>query len=276
VSFAHTLFDRTVGFEGSTRPLALMRICLALIAWSRYALDLSLFQRLTLGYTVLGLAFFVSSTAMLFGIASRVATAATGVLLLLGTYVYLGLFRGVEPFTHHHCYLLSFAICLLALTPCGKSYSFDRWRAVVRAEREGKPAPPERGLLWAQRLIALQIAALYFWSAYDKTNVAFLSGARLEMIAGALYFGSDFPRSPLFHTSMVFLAWATVVLEYLLAFGLFVPGLRGPLILAGFIFHAIIYVTLPVATFSVTMWVLYLSFLEPDEVHGFLDHWSGR
>lgn len=271
MSFARALLDRTIGFEGSTRPVALMRIGLALVAWSRFAFDLSLFQRLTLGYTVLGLAFFVSSTAMLFGIASRAATAATGSVLLLGTYVYLGLIRGVEPFTHHHCYLLSFAICLLALTPCGASYSFDRWRAVVRAEREEKSAPPERGPLWAQRLIALQVAAIYFWSAYDKTNVAFLSGARLEMLAGALYFGSDFPQSPLYHSVMVFLSWATVVLEYLLAFGLFVPRLREPLLLAGFLFHAIIYVTLPMFTFSATMWVLYLAFLDPDDVHAFLD-----
>jgi hypothetical protein len=96
------------------------------------------------------------------------------------------------------------------------------------------------------------------------------------MIAGARYFGSDFPRSPLFHAAMVFLAWATVVLEYLLAFGLFVPRLQGPLLLAGFLFHAIIYITLPVATFSVTMWVLYLAFLDPDRVHAILDRSAGR
>jgi hypothetical protein len=128
-----------------------MRIGLAIVAWSRYASNPSLFQRMTLGHALLGLAFFVSSTAMLVGIASLVATATTGITLLLGTYAHLSLYRGVEPFTHHHCYLLSFSICLLALTPCGKFYSFDRWRAVVRAEREGRPAPPERGLLWAGR-----------------------------------------------------------------------------------------------------------------------------
>jgi hypothetical protein len=252
-----------------------MRIGLVLIAWARYAEDLSFWKRLEWDFLAVGASFFVATTLMLLGVWSRVSTASAGATMLLGTYAYLGFQRGVEPWTHHHVYLLSVATCLLALTPCGASYSWDRWRAIARAERDGIVAPPERGALWAQRLIALQIAAVYFWAAYNKTASGFLSGAALELVAMSLYLGSDYPQSPLFHASMVSLSWMTVVLEYSLAFGLFVPRLRKWLIPAGVVFHAIIYVTLPVATFSATMWLLYLAFLDPDRVHAFLDRLGG-
>jgi hypothetical protein len=261
----------TVDYEGSTRSVALMRIGLALIAWARYAEELSFHRHLEWDFSMVGASFFVSSTLMLFGVCSRFSTAWTGATLLFGTYAHLGFQRGIEPWTHHHTYLLCIATCLLALTPCGGSYSWDRWRAVVRAEREGRAAPPEYGPLWAQRLIALQVATVYFWAAFNKTSVAFLDGSALEFVAMSLYLGSDYPQSPLFHATTVFLAWATVTLEYALAFGLFVQRLRVWLVPAGMVFHAIIYMTLPVATFSVTMWILYLAFLDPDQVHAFLD-----
>jgi hypothetical protein len=275
MSIIRALIGRTAGFEGSTRSVALMRIGIVLVAWSRYAEDLSFYKRLEWDFLAVGASFFVSTTLMLFGVWSRVTTAWAGATMLLGTYAYLGLQRGVEPWTHHHTYLLCIATCLLALTPCGGSYSWDRWRVVVRAEREGHAPPPERGPLWAQRLIALQVAAVYFWGAYNKTTSGFLGGDGLEFVSMSLYLGSDYPQSPLFHPAMVFLAWCTVALEYTLAFGLFFRSLHRWLIPAGFLFHAIIYVTLPVATFSATMWLLYLAFLDPDEVHAFLDRIGG-
>lgn len=275
MSVVRWLIDRTVLFEGSTRPAALMRIGLVWIAWARYAEDLSFWRQVEWDFFVVGASFFVSTTLMLLGVWSRFATAWAGATMLLGTYAYLGFQRGVEPWTHHHTYLLSVATCLLALTPCGRSYSWDRWRAVMRSEREGVSVPPERGALWAQRLIALQVAAVYFWGAYNKTTTGFLSGAALEFVAMSLYLGSDYPQSPLFHSAMVFLAWAIVLLEYALAFGLFVRPLRRWLIPAGLLFHAVIYVTLPVATFSATMWLLYLAFLDPERVHAFTDRLTG-
>ena len=74
----HALAERTVYFEGSTRPVALMRIGLALVAWSRYALELALFTHQSPAYFVLGLSFFGASSAMLAGFYSRLATAWTG------------------------------------------------------------------------------------------------------------------------------------------------------------------------------------------------------
>ena len=61
-------------------------------------------------------------------------------------------------------------------------------------------------------------------------------------------------------------AFAVVALEYCLAFGLPFRRTRRYLVLPGLAFHAIIYVTLPVYTFSATMALLYLAYFDADAV----------
>ena len=90
-----------------------------------------------------------------------------------------------------------------------------------------------------------------------------------------LYLGSDYPKSVLFHPAMVLLAWSTVALEFGLAFGLWWKRAQKFLIPFGMVFHALLYVLLPVGTYSLNMWLLYLAFLDPDAVHRFLDRLSG-
>jgi hypothetical protein len=190
-------------------------------------------------------------------------------------YYYGGVVRGIEPWTHHHTYLLAFAAFLCALTPCGRSYSLDRYLSVRKAKETGSPLPQESGNLWALRLIALQAALIYFWTAYDKTNWTFLSGITLERIFMWNYVGSDYPDFPGFHLMMVVISWITVLLEYALI-GLLFGRFRKWLVLPGLLFHGLIYILLPVGTFSLTMWALYLSFFDPDKVHALIDEISGN
>ncbi len=63
----------------------------------------------------------------------------------------------------------------------------------------------------------------------------------------------------------------TVVGEFALAFGLWIPRLRWWLIAFGVVLHASIYLALPVATFSATILFLYLAYFDPDAVHRFID-----
>ena len=142
--------------------------------------------------------FFVATALLFVGYHSRVAAVWAG-MVGLAMYQYFGHELGREPWTHHHTYLLAVAALLIALTPCGRSYSVDRYLAVMRAGHDGLPPPPERGNLWGLRLIVLQLSVLYFFSAFDKTSYAFLSGARLEQIFLWYYAGSDYPA---------FQAWA--------------------------------------------------------------------
>ena len=66
-------------------------------------------------------------------------------------------------------------------------------------------------------------------------------------------------------------AIGTIVVEYTLSVGLFVRPLQKWLMPIGMALHAGMYVFLPVKAFSALMWVMYLSYLDPESVHGALD-----
>ncbi|AZO70256.1 MAG: hypothetical protein E5V92_08210 [Mesorhizobium sp.] len=263
----HAIAARFVGWavdtEGSSRSSALIRVGLAMLFWSRWAGELLLYRDQSPAGLFLAANFFVATALLFVGYRSRVAAIWTG-SVGLAMYYYFGFQLGREPWTHHHTYLLAVAALLIALTPCGRSYSLDRYLAVMRAERAGLAPPAERGNLWGLRLIVVQLSVLYFFAAFDKTNHAFLSGARIEAILLWYYAGSDYPAGLAWLATIVSLA--VVALEYCLAIGLPFRATRRYLVLPGLAFHAIIYVTLPVYTFSATMALLYLAYFDADAV----------
>jgi hypothetical protein len=112
---------------------------------------------------------------------------------------------------------------------------------------------------------------LYLSTTWDKVNPAFLRGVRLQHHYMSLYVGSDYPTWAAFPLVCQALAVATVLTELSLAVGLWVPRARPFLIPVGILFHAALFVSLPVSTFSCTMWLLYLAYLDPDAVHRFID-----
>ncbi|MDX8534316.1 HTTM domain-containing protein [Mesorhizobium sp. VK25A] len=252
-----------VDTEGSSRSSALIRIGLAMLFWSRWAGELLLYMDQSPAGLLLAVNFFVATALLFVGYHSRFAAVWTGAVGL-AMYYYFGFQLGREPWTHHHTYLLAVAALLIALTPCDRSYSLDRYLAVMRAERAGLAPPAERGNLWGLRLIVVQLSVLYFFAAFDKSNHAFLSGARIEQIFLWYYAGSDYPVGLAWPATIV--SVAVVALEYCLAFGLPFRRSRRYLVLPGLAFHAIIYLTLPVYTFSATMALLYLAYFDADAV----------
>lgn len=262
-------------YEGSTRSSALMRIALAATAWTRWADELLYYRGDDGAYVLLSTAFFLSTTLMFAGLWSRVSTLAAGVTTLT-MYWYFGHALGREPWTHHHTYILAFGIFLSSLTPNGRSYSVDRWLAVRRATKAGTPIPPEWGNLWGVRLVCIQLSALYLWTAIDKTHLGFLSGDRLEHYLMWYYLGSDYPEIPGFHALMTMTAVGTTALEYALSIGLWFPRPRRVLVPLGLALHGGFYVLLPVATYTVTMWALYLAIFDPGAVHRVLELISGH
>ena len=255
--------------QGSTRPLGLIRIALAVIVFVRFGSELSFYQGDSLSFLLLGAAFFVFTSMMLVGYMAE--TACAGVAILLATFqFYLGYMRGYPGWTSHHVYLLLVSVSLLALSPCGRSFSLDRYRALATA-RSPRDVPPEYGDLWTQRLIALQLGALYFWTAVDKTNWQFLSGQRLQEAFIWSYDGRAL--EPLISAGALLpaLAVTVVVVEYFLAFAIFAQRWRACVLPIGLALHAAFYVLLPVSTYSATMMVLYLALIDPDEVHRLID-----
>ncbi len=257
--------DWAVYSEGSSRSSALVRIGLAMLFWSRWAGELLLYKDQSPLGLFLAVNFFLATALLFVGYHSRIAAVWTG-SVGLAMYYYFGFQLGREPWTHHHIYLLAVAALLIALTPCGRSYSLDRYLAVIRAGRTGLPPPAERGNLWGLRLIVVQLSVLYFFSAFDKSNYAFLSGARIEQIFLWYYAGSDYPAIPGLAWLATIVSLAVVALEYCLAFGLPFRRTRRYLVVPGLAFHAIIYLSLPVYTFSATMALLYLAYFDADAI----------
>jgi hypothetical protein len=273
--YRQRFLDWALRTEGSTRAVALMRIGLVLTVWTRWANDLVVFRHLTDGEWLFCAVFFLVTPFALIGLFTRVSVAATALCTLYLVYG-MGYAHGVEGYTHHHTTLLAWCCVWLAFTPCGRSYSVDRWLAIRRAEKSAQPWPEERANLWGMRLLALQASSLYFWTALNKCNVGFLSGARMAHYTMTFYTGSSAIDEGSVGALFWLLAWGTTALEFALAFGLFFPRARRYLMLAGLLLHGVFYAVLSVFTFTVTMWILYLAFLDPDQLHRFLDRLQGQ
>jgi hypothetical protein len=206
---------------------------------------------------------------MFIGLFSRIAAVGTAIVVNAIVF-YFGHKLGNGAWTHHHTTVLAFFLAWFALAPCGRSLSVDRWLALARAKKLGLLPPPERGPIWTLRLVSLQVAAVYFWTAFDKLNPAFAGGVKMEEY-WLTYYAAELPESPLFRVAALGASWATIGLEFALAVGLFVARTRRYLFPIGIALHGIFYVMLPVSTYSVTFWVAYLAFLDPDRFHLAID-----
>lgn len=261
--------------EGSTRPAGLLRIALAFLIWVRFADELAFYESGNLIAVVFEALFFLATACMLVGLRARLATGITAVLLGL-MYFGAGHGAGVTSWTSHHIYLLLSATTLLAFAPCGASFSIDRLRAVSDAEREGRSPPPERASLIVMRLIALQVVAVYFWSAVDKTTLSWISGERLQQVfwwqySGRLLFGAltnDYVT--------IILSVAVLVIEYLIALAILIRRFQPVAIPVAMILHVMLYLFVPVMTFSGTMILLYLAVIDADDTNRVIERLMGR
>lgn len=263
-----------VDYEGSTRSAGLIRLGLAFLIWARFGNEMLPMFAEGAGGFAFRICYFVATFAMAAGIWSRLACAASA--LCLGViYFYYGHFAGNAEWAAHHIYLLFVAAVFLAFTPAGRSYAFDRWIAVRRAEKQGVDPPMERGNLLGLRLIALQLVAIYFWGAVGKMTPAFLSGQRFQHFLYDFYSGVDFRAIPGFELLCAVAGSGAAFFELALVAGLLAPGFRRLFIPLGIAFHLIIYLFFPVLTFSLTMVLLYLAFIPADDVYTCLNRMQG-
>jgi hypothetical protein len=258
----------------STRPAALLRMGLCALLWARFGSELILSSRLGGAHPLLSLSFFAATSLSFLGVASRWTSAwVAGNALFL--YYGLGQMEKHEPYQHHHVAALAFGAVCVASLPTGGSWSVDRALAVARARRQGVAPPPEVGPTWGRYLLMAHILAIYGWGTFAKLTPAYMNGTRFTHYAMSLYIGSDIPKIPGFSLLMVALAWGGILVEPMIGLGLLFPRTRLWAFGLGLFFHATIYWTMPVATFSMTMWLFYLAFFPPDALMAQLARWSG-
>ncbi len=272
------MIDRVLSWctehEGSTRAVGLLRVALASIVLIRYGDEVAFFAAGDALHVAVAVFYFAFVPLMLVGLYSRIATVMVALVLLV-MYFPLGYLPDRVGWNHHHSYILLISVFFLSFTPCGRSYSVDRWREIGQSEASGIAPRPEFGRLWGTRLIGLQMSALYFWTAVDKTEWAFLSGERLEQIMVWQYAGRPLEAWVMMPAFLVAGSILVVVVEYLLAVAIHVPRLQKIAIPAALALHAGFYVLLPVDTYSITMMMLYLVVVDPNAVHRFIDRMQG-
>lgn len=207
----------------------------ALLVLAEWGDQLILLRDTRLLPAILSASTLLAAAALFVGLSSRLsalwtAASATGVLYVFGA-------QHGRDFIHNHTHMLVLALWLLALTPCGVSYSVDRWSESRRARRLGQPLSPERAFLWAQQLLVVHLSTVYVWGVYAKRVPAFLNGARLEQLYMTFYGSSEFPSAPLFHPLMVATSWSVIALELFLAIGIWFGRTRPYAIGLGIVFH---------------------------------------
>ena len=265
MNVAARVYDWLFEQRGSTRPLALFRIALVILVWTRLSADLALWNATGPIEAMVGLTLLVLGALLLVGIHTR-RTAALFATTMVVIYFHLGINEGHVPFTHHHIYLLMICSVLVALGPCERSFSYDAWTAATR----GTPLS-ENGRLTANHLIILQLAAIYFWTAVDKSNFIFLSGLRLDQILHLHYYESVFAPILLWKPLVLSASIAVVIVEYALA--VLVLSRRNLRLTfgLGLLLHGSFFYLLPVQTFSATMLAMYIMLARPEAVHTVTD-----
>lgn len=223
---------------GSTRSVALMRIGLALLGWAEFGNPV---QPHRAPHAGLSIAYYIATTASLFGLRARESTFLAGVVY--ATSIIL-----VQKEPLREAYPLAVASMVLAFTPCGTSLSVDRWRT--------KPAPPEEGNLWALHLLRVVLSAYLAYGGYGlmKTGTHWFVPTnpddRPEFMAGLLELAAAiFVWSPK-HRAYAAVAVVSITTTLALVF-----NLRGAAALAD---------------------VLLLAFLPPELVHEAIDTLLGR
>jgi hypothetical protein len=151
-------------------------------------------------------------------------------------------------------------LVLLACSGCGG------WASVDAALSPGERGEAGWGSIWPRRLMRALACCVYLGGAVTKLNSPWFAGGELLQYSlldrgwGGTALGQWLATSPrLVHTA----ALGTIAFELVFPFLVWSRGARPGMLAAAALFHAGIAATMHVGSFSATMGVLLLSFVEP-------------
>ena len=156
----------------------------------------------------------------------------------------------------------------LMFSHCGAAYSLDARR---RARKLDGPAEP---LIqpWAQRLIQIQLAAIYLNTAVLKCNGKnWLDGTALHWVLNNPEIGR-FSLDPLaqYPLAINLLTYAALGIELMLPFLVWFRSSRRWVLPLGVMLHVGVFPIVNVPVFGELMMACYLTFLTPEELDGLL------
>jgi len=201
-----------------------------------------------------GLAFLLASVSLTVGFWSR-----SSALLIFVANVAL---QHRNPYALNSGDRLFLVLALLgALLPLGMRFSVDAWRAKTHGEKPARSA----GSIWGQRLIALQIAYVYWYSFAAKLKFeAWQQGTALRDVLASPVF-SEWPTQVDSSALIAVLTWSTLAFELMFPILIWETRLRPYVLAAGALLHLGIEITLTIPIFSAIMLVSYSCFLSDDE-----------
>jgi Vitamin K-dependent gamma-carboxylase len=211
--------------------------------------------------------FMVSSLCLTLGLFTR--TSAVLVFLCLASL------DGRNPFIFHGGdVFLRLSIFFLIFSQAGAALSLDR---LWRLKRGVQCGPPPASAPWAQRLIQLQLAAVYL------TNAIVKSSGEVWLDGTAIYYTArieEFWRLPVPYVfdhmwTIKFATWSTILIEAALGLAIWFKDLRYLVLLAGLMLHAGIEWAMNIPLFAATMVAAYVTFIEPAHLSLVLD-WLKR
>jgi hypothetical protein len=187
-------------------------------------------------------------------------------------YAAFALFLGVVSLHHHNGAILHggdtmmrLMVIYMAVSPCGQACSADRliglWKGTV-------PHQPPQVSLWSQRLIAFNVALVYFTSVWFKWDGSKWRGFTASYYPQHL---AEFYRFPVpeFMRSMWMARITTVgtlLTEFFLGTLVFFPPARKYVLMAGVMMHGWIEYSMNIPLFSFLMISSYIVFFQGEEI----------
>ncbi len=176
--------------------------------------------------------------------------------------------------THGGDTFLRLAGFFLIFAPAGAALSVDR---LIRIRRRKEPATLQPRSPWAQRMIQLQLALLYFVAFLLKVKgVPWVQGTALFYV----YHLDELERFPLpfwFLRPMVLKlgSWSALVLEFSLGVLVWVKEFRYILLTLGLLFHLWLEYSLNIPLFQWDILSAYVLFIDSDDLRR-TGNWMAR
>ena len=235
-------------------------------AWEMYPSQIDLFAPLPLGDGFM-VAFFALFTIACLTLTLGLFTRVSAVVVWLGIIS----IRHRNPLlvTSGNIFL-GIAAFYLIFSHAGDALSLDRLRRIRKGTESGPPPlkPP-----WAQRLIQVQLATLYFWTFYWKAQgPPWVDGT-------AVYYVTRLEEFWRFRIPYLFqhlwtikvLTWSTLAIEFSLGTLVWIRQARYIVLAAGILFHLGLDLTLNIPYFQWVMIITYATFIEPEHLEPILD-----
>lgn len=194
------------------------------------------------------------SALVMVGLFTRVST----VLLFVGLVT---LHHRNPDILHSGDTMLRAMAVYLVLAPCGLAFSVDYW---LKCRRAGQPVEIPEVSLWPQRLMQIQVAIVYFTTAWHKWQGSMWRDGTATWTTAQLHEFDRFPV-PGFLDQQPFVAattYGTLIVEVLLGTLVFWKPARKWVLLTGVLLHLSIEWRFNIPLFAWIMISSYVAFYE--------------